>query len=342
MSTRRRYAPGCLAFTANGLRHRCEWSSCLSNQGWCVVMNLRGAAWAGVVAALGAIAGLAAQAPVAPAFDTVSIRASVDFKGYTGSPKISTAEFERGGRFSAVHASLRVLLEAAYPGLQLAGVPPIGDNTFDILATAHGDPPLDEMRLMLRTLLTQRFALKAHEATRRLLAYNLVAVSPNKTLGPQIRQSAGPCVNTPSNAPPDGSGLPRCADRFGSHLQGRGVAMADVTMDQFAAAVGSLLRTGVYNQTGLVGKFDVDVEFTSTTTIPEDFCLDQRGPSFACLPGTFGGGRRPVSRVPLGATYTWTASVFDVLPKQLGLKLISTRGPVNVLVVDHAGRPTTN
>ncbi len=85
-------------------------------------------------------------------------------------------------------------------------------------------------------------------------------------------------------------------------LHGRPVAVLAHFLSQFAG------RT-VIDKTGLAGNYDIDLKWT-----PED----QQGTPDA------------------GPT------IFTAIQEQLGLKLISTKGPVEVLVVDHVERPSDN
>jgi uncharacterized protein (TIGR03435 family) len=257
----------------------------------------------GIVAVVGGV--LVAQTPASPAFETSSIKLSPIFEGHTTASFVTgTTGFQSGGRFTASNASLRALLNAAYPlSLQVQGVP-LWPDRFDIIASSQGDPPPAEMELMLRTLLAQRFSLTVHRETPQLPTYKLAMARKDRKLGPQLRPSTGACVNTPPAVSLGPSGLPRCADRFGSSPpQGYRVTIAAATMDRLAVDLAHLLGTVVDNQTGLAGTFDVDVEFARE---PPKLDLALR----------------------------------DVLPRQLGLKLESTKGPVDVLVIDHVEQPT--
>ena len=69
------------------------------------------------------------------------------------------------GGYRAVNAPLRLLIRDAYAlqGFQLVGGPSwLDSERFDILAKAEGNPTPDQERLMLRTLLAERFALSVH------------------------------------------------------------------------------------------------------------------------------------------------------------------------------------
>jgi uncharacterized protein (TIGR03435 family) len=76
-------------------------------------------------------------------------------------------------------------------------------------------------------------------------------------------------------------------------------------MSSLAGRIASVVNRPVTDKTGLVGPFDFDLAWT-----PDD-AADQNGPS-----------------------------IFTALQEQLGLKLASTRGPVDVLVIDHVEHPT--
>jgi len=78
-------------------------------------------------------------------------------------------------------------------------------------------------------------------------------------------------------------------------------------MERLAGALSGPVNRTVRDHTGLKGNFDVALEWT-----PDD--LTPNGPS--------------------------AVSIFTALQEQLGLKLEPTRGPVDVLVIDHVERPT--
>ena len=86
-------------------------------------------------------------------------------------------------------------------------------------------------------------------------------------------------------------------------MQGRAVLLPDL-----AVALAGVVDRVVVDRTGVMGAFDVDLRFTTE--------------------GVLGGlaGDAP--------------AVFTALQEQLGLKLESARGPVEVLVIDSVERPT--
>jgi uncharacterized protein (TIGR03435 family) len=97
------------------------------------------------------------------------------------------------------------------------------------------------------------------------------------------------------------------------------ISARKMTMTQLANLFSRFLNRFVIERTGLVGDFDVDLVYTP----------DQ-------MPTGLGGGPPPVTGPSDGP------SIFTALQEQLGLKLESTKGPVDVLVVDRADRPSEN
>jgi uncharacterized protein (TIGR03435 family) len=94
-------------------------------------------------------------------------------------------------------------------------------------------------------------------------------------------------------------------NRFDGHM----------TMASLAMTLRGMAGRVVVDKTGLKGYYTLVLE--SAPTAP--------GP---------GGGAGPA------ATPSELPSVFTALQEQLGLKLVSSRAPVEVLVIDHIERPT--
>ena len=226
---------------------------------------------------------------------------------------------------------------------RISGMPNWGiAASFDIEAEAPGNPTLDQKRLMLQSLLADRFKMTAHRETRQLPVYALVLVKEGK-LGPQLHpfSANAACNASPSPQPPSSKGsLPEAlalqdlqqfpCDRVvggflvpGDHVQvwsgGR-----NVSMDTIAGGIGGMeyIDHPVLNRTGLAGNFDFTVEWDSRTAT-EDFSA---GPAPL--------ERGPVSTEPVGN------SLLEAMRDQLGLKLDSQKGPVDVIVIDHVEQPT--
>ena len=257
------------------------------------------------VAAIVAVTnGRLANAQTAPKFEvaTVKLSALPNPGGFF--------TFPSPGRLSAPNFPLRMLIGFAYsgngPGPEITGGPKwINEDRYNIQAQAEGPATPAELRLMLRTLLAERFALKMHTESKEIDVYALVLARSDGKLGPKVTPTeGGECGNAPPAVP--------CA----ALIQPTGLRLANQTM----AMLGNLLSaniTGlgrrVVDRTGLTGKYNMNFEFRwppqGTNAAPED---------------------------------PFAPSIFTALQEQLGVKLESSRGTQEFLVVDSAERPTEN
>ena len=249
-----------------------------------------------------------------------------------------TVYVPNGGLFSATGFPLITYIAFAYK-LQANDLPSLRSqlpswaimDRFDIQARAAGNPSKDQMRLMMRSLLADRFKLAIHNETREVPALALVLLKPEKT-GPQLQPHTGdaPC---PAEAPPSApastqtptlnqtlaNGLPTlCGGIFEMRPRAPGRARAaarNVTMGliaNFLTGPGNLGRP-VVDHTGLNGTFDFSLEWTPDPPPGVDFHPDQSGATF-----------------------------LEALNEQLGLKFESSKSRVEVFVVDHVERPSEN
>jgi uncharacterized protein (TIGR03435 family) len=241
------------------------------------------------------------------------------------------AGFQPGGFFLARNMPLRALVGIAYgtpqplPAFRVVGGPGwIDSDGFDIEAKTVGEFPdtqggpgfSNSGELMLRTLLAERFSLRAHTETRELPVYALVQARSNGPLGSRLSRSNVDCDGAlaavaaarRAGAAPNPADRPVCAFR--------GFTGSGVTLGQLGAVLTPLLQRVVLDRTGLVGRFDVDLSLTP----------DQM--------------RRPDAPGPNGSSDG--PSIFTTLQEQLGFKVESTRGPVDMVVIDAAEHPTEN
>lgn len=199
-------------------------------------------------------------------------------------------------------------------------------NRFDIEAHAPPDATKDQMRLMMQSLLAERFRLKAHLEKRETRVYALMLIKPGVT-GPklQLHSQDPPCAD-PSTSLISGrsivatpAGFPaRCgspvglADSWNGTIGGRDVSMQMITEALANAPDGTPLDRPVVDQTGLSGQFDFLIEY---------------------WPQWNNSGRAPADVGP---------TLLEALKDQLGLKLQSTTAPFDTLIVDHIEEPTPN
>jgi bla regulator protein BlaR1 len=193
-------------------------------------------------------------------------------------------------------------------------------DSFDIQARApESNPTKDQMRMMVQSLLADRFKLAVHFETQTVPVFALVLAKPGKT-GPQLRSHAGgpPCDGGPGN----GAVFPAVCDVYAMEMQPnrtRKAGSRNTTTELLAGAIpsfGSVSRP-VLDQTGLSGRFDFTIEW-----MPES--------NSGALPNADG----PTE--PAGPTF------LEALSEQLGLKLEATKAPIQILVVDHVERPSEN
>jgi uncharacterized protein (TIGR03435 family) len=247
-----------------------------------------------------------------PAFEVASIRRNVTGNQQGG----GLAGAQPGGRFIAIGATLRRLVDAAYDAWRVEGGPDwAATDRFDINARADGERPPAEIARMLRTLLVDRFKLVVHTETREMPVYNLTRARADG-LGPKLRQSDAKCAEDARNFFPGTLGFPPpCGDfRLGARsLTARGMSMSALAR----LLAGRADRFGV-DRTGLDGVFDIELEWSS------DLGLRQ------APPGSAGADEL----TPDGL------SLFTALQEQLGLRLEPGRGPVDIIVIDRAEPPT--
>jgi uncharacterized protein (TIGR03435 family) len=264
-----------------------------------------------------------------PVFEVTSIK--VNNSGQQGTQALR----EPGGLYRVTNATLRALVASAYTnefppkGRLIFGGPSwIDSERFDIEARAKGDLSSANERLMLQSLLESRFKLSLHHETRQLPLYALTVTKAGKT-GPQLipHSDDSQCSPLSTDKPPRQPGptenLPTyCGGFFMNPRPGdlRETARG-VTMSMLASFLNQSLDRKVLDKTGLDGTFDLKLEFSPET-----------GPG-SSGPSTEGNAESSPSTAP---------SLFTALQEQLGLKLESTKGPVDVLVIDAADQPTEN
>ena len=248
-----------------------------------------------------------------------------------------------GGYFSATNMPLIIYISFAYKikGNQMQYLLPqlpgwVTADRFDIQARANGNPGKDQMRLMMRTLLADRFKLAIHNETRQVPLFALVLLKPGATghqLHPHAGDSACPTTAPPPSAPgsaqtPSPSltvagGFPALCGgivQMPPVVPGRmRVGARNVTIGFIADSLSAAADLGrpMLDQTRLSGTFDFILEWTREVHDPlppgADVQPEPAGPDFQAA-----------------------------LREQLGLKLESQKGPVDILVVDHVEHPSEN
>ena len=224
----------------------------------------------------------------------------------------------RGGRLDATNVPVRSLITWAYQvrEFQISGEPSWADSErFDVVTKSDGNPRFDflkpELQTMFQSVLADRFKLALHRETKDLPMYSLVAAKN----GPKIHAvDEGDCPEVPT---PENPCRSLRHPRF-SQLKGEKAPMGALVL-----MLGIVTGKTVADKTGLKGSFTYTLDWTKYLQPP------QLPPGADAPPGAFD----PMSVEPAIAT---------ALEEQLGLKLESTKGPVEILVIDHVERPTEN
>ena len=227
-----------------------------------------------------------------------------------------------GGRMTATNMPVRPMISYAYQlaGYQLVGGPSwIESARYDVVAKMDGNPlpvapgtGLDPMQIALQNLLAERFKLKVHHEMREMDIYALVTIKPGAQgpkLAPTTQDCAGAAKAAARGAAPTGPNAPFCGSRIGPGA----IKFGGLPASQIAATLAILAGRFVTDRTGLTGFWDFELSFA-----PE-----QRGQQ----PG---GNIANDSDLP---------GFFTAIQEQLGLKLESTKGPVDVVVIDSIERP---
>jgi uncharacterized protein (TIGR03435 family) len=271
-----------------------------------------------------------------PAFDVASIKLNTQCDTGGGSGGMSTP-----GRIAIECADLRDLILTAYGiygngadatsgsfRMQVVGGPEWMDSArYNIVAKPAGNPLRSEMYgPMLQSLLEDRFRLTVHRETKEGPVY-LLTLAKN---GPKLHATkAGTCVIADINHPPEtGNALKPVCGKPKINASGP-VATVDIpgaTIANLCSQLGMVIDRVVIDRTGMAGQFDIRLEVASADLQPK-----------------YVAGRTIEQQSQLTADDQNAGPLISTaLQQQLGLKLETGRGPVQVIVVDHIERPTNN
>ena len=254
-------------------------------------------------------------------FEVAAVRRNV-----SGDQNAST-QLQPGGRVTITNNTLFNMIRNAYnvQSFQVLGGPDwVRSDRWNVVAKAEGDVRPQDLLLMLQDLVNDRFKAVIRRETREMAVYALVLARRDERLGPQLMPASVDCAAIMADAargsrrpPPQPSGRPTCGTRMtNSQMQAGGI-----TTDDLARNLAGATDRIVINRTGLSGTYDLELKWTP-----------DRLPSRA--PGDQPGRINGADIEPDGP------SLFTALQEQLGLKLESTRGPVDVLVIERAEHPT--
>jgi uncharacterized protein (TIGR03435 family) len=236
-----------------------------------------------------------------PAFEAADVHTSP----YRRMPFMN-GNFLRGDRYVLHQATMVDLIATAYgvdPSTVQGGPIWLESDRFDVIARAPATTPPATVKLMLRSLLADRFKLVLHSGSQPLPAFVLTTGKGPPKLKPAEASGDGDCKFQEQPMNPTPNTLPSIA--FSCH---------HTTMEELARHLhswaGNYLTDPVVDSTGLKGSWDFDIKWTPPIRQNEG---------------------------PAGI------SIFDAVDKQLGLKLERQTAPRPVLIVDSVNeKPTPN
>ncbi|HUK35207.1 MAG TPA: TIGR03435 family protein [Vicinamibacterales bacterium] len=254
-----------------------------------------------------------------PTFEVASVKPNNSGDPRTGGRLEAT-------RFSMINETLWRLIGEAYgdpqalPRDRIIGGPSWMDaDRFDVDAVAAAPLVRQTADLMLRRMLADRFKLMAHRETREMPVLALRLARRDGALGPQLHRADVDCA-AGKLPPPSTDGRP-CVMQFGfGRLSANGLTIRELA----TVALSRIAGRPVIDQTGLSGPFRWAVTWTPDNLPPR-------------APGTPPDQPLTVNGLTVDPN---GPSLFTAVEEQLGLKLESTRGPVDVLVIDHVEKPT--
>jgi len=247
-----------------------------------------------------------AQAPAQkPAFGVASVKPN-----NSGSQAVSF--LPTAGRFNAQNVTLSMLINRAYKveDFQVVGAPGWANSEhYDVDARADLTATAQDINgAMLQSLLEDRFKLVIHRETKELPVYLLTAAKNG------LKLNEGQCLTLePNTRPQPGQRQSAFCGYMG--MGDNNLRATSIRMEHLVDALSNILRRTVIDKTGFVGNFDVTLRWSPADSVTRT----------ATTP--------PADSGP---------SIFTAIEEQLGLKLESAKGPVEVLVIDSVQRPTEN
>jgi uncharacterized protein (TIGR03435 family) len=196
---------------------------------------------------------------------------------------------QKSGRVDLRNYILKGLIQLAYGAedYRISGGPAwISSMRYDIEGKPAVPASYGDVQLMLRALLADRFALQLHRSTTNVSGYILLAENGEA----KLKKSS--------------------EEREGFRLMGPEQIEGPGTLSQLAWVLKGVLQAPVQDETGLTGKYDINLKWKPDETVTD-------------------------SEVSL--------SIFTALKQQLGLRLKAGKVPIEMLIVDHVEKkPTDN
>jgi len=241
------------------------------------------------------------QTAPAPAFDVASVRVSaIGRAGGEGSRRENIQVTPDAVNMRNVSFKSATRWAFHVMDYQVNGPDWINSERYDINAKAAGAVPEEQLRLMMQTLLADRFKLVTHRVTKELPSYVLTVAKG----GPKFAEST-------SEGEPD---IKPDQNRLSISVKRAGVA-------QLVDGLVNVFRAPIVDETGLKGKYDITINVAKYVA---DLGPRREG-------GAASGGAAEVPPDPL-------AIITRGLQEELGLKLDAKKMPIDLVVIDKADK----
>jgi uncharacterized protein (TIGR03435 family) len=226
-----------------------------------------------------------------PAFAVASIR-----------PSAADVKFEHDGSTETTSGTLRMqdvsvqtCIKWAYgvQDSQISGPAWMDSDKFDITAKADGPTPDDQMKRMMQTLLADRFKLSFHHQDKELKAFVLTVAKGGTKVHPAANPDAKPFRQNSVN----------------------GTVVKSMTIQEFGDFLSQPLQMPVVDETGLKGKYDFELDFTSY--LPDPHSMSDTRPDANSI-------------------------IMAAMEGELGIKMEVRKTPVDVMVIEHVEKPSAN
>ncbi|SPE38822.1 conserved hypothetical protein [Candidatus Sulfopaludibacter sp. SbA3] len=265
------------------------------------------------------------MAQTAPAFEAASVKpapsqsARTSMRGGPGTPDVGQITFTS---VTLINVLVRAYNVKAY---QVTGPDWLGSRRYDIVAKIPPGTTKEQFSLMLQNLLVERFHLVLHHETKEFQGFELVTGrnGPKLKASPEADQMASPAPETASPPKRDANGFPQLDAPGLVMMEGvRGKAVVSFLtaraqpLSALAEMISREFRMPVMDKTGLTGKFDFTLEFA-----PQ--------PPGALIPPSLTEG-------PSNTVDESGANLTTAVQQQLGLRLNSSKVPLDMLIVDRA------
>jgi len=265
-----------------------------------------------------AVSVCAMASPAQPRFDVVSIRRSPQpgriVDSVVSNFLKSVASSSRNGRFrmdgpASVPVSMLIRLAYNLEDFQVEGLPSWGNSErYAVIAKAPDNTTFEQMRPMIAAMLADRFQLRFHRETRELPIYELTIGRGGLKV---LASRQGECLALDKDHPRPEPGKPHLPFCGAVVRQRDSIEAGGISMAKLAELLSEQAGRPVVDKTGFTEAFNLQLNFSPEISI--------QGDSGAAVP-----------------------SLFTALQEQMGLRLESSKGPVEVLVIDRLEKPSEN